>query len=102
MRTKILANFHICISVPLNVATFMYKINQKTALNVFTQDLKNRLIFFQTRVSELNYVQPIHNIKTSKYLISIKGPYVCNSFLSPEEKQITTMHKFKAITKLQI
>ena len=29
----------------LNVATFMYRINQKTAPNVFTQDLKIHFIF---------------------------------------------------------
>ena len=47
-------------------------------------------------------LQPIHNIKTSKYSISIRGSYIWNSFLSPEEKQITTMSKFKAITKSRL
>ena len=43
--------------------------------------------FYPTRFSELNYVQPVHSIKTRKYSISIRRPYIWNSFLSPEEKQ---------------
>ena len=38
----------------------------------------------------------------SKYSISIRGPCIWNSFLSSEEKQIITIHKFKAITKSKL
>ena len=51
--------------------------------------------------SKLNYVQPIHNIKSSKYSISIRGPYIWNIFLSSEEKQFT-IKKFNAITKSRL
>ena len=43
--------------------------------------------FYPTRFSELNYVQQVHSIKTRKYSISVRRPYIWNSFLSPEEKQ---------------
>ena len=69
----------------------MYKINQKTVSNVFLSRFQNPSHLYPTRFSELNYVQPIHNIKTSKYSISIRGPY------DHEEKQITTIHKFKPL-----
>ena len=35
---------------------------------------------------------PVSILKTSKYSISIWGPYMWNSFLSPEEKQVTSMN----------
>ena len=50
---------------------------------------------YPTRFSEPNYVQPIYNIKMSQYSISIRGPYIWNSFLSSDKKQITTMHNLK-------
>ena len=55
--------------------------------------------FYPTRSSEVNHLQPIHNIKASKHSISIRGSYICNSVLRSEEKQTMTMRKFKAITK---
>ena len=79
----------------LNFATFMYKVNQKTFLSRFQKPSH----FQPNRFSEMNYV---HNIKTSKYLVSIRWPDIWNSFLSPEEKQIITMHKFKATTKSRL
>ena len=92
-RTKILKIYKLNI---LNVATFMYKVNQTTAPNVFLSRFQKQSHFYPTRFSKLNYVQPIHSIKTSKYSISVRGTYIWNSFLSHEEKQITTMHTFKA------
>ena len=86
----------------LNIATFLYKVNQKTAPNVFLSRFQKSYYFYPTRFSELNYLQPFHNIKRSKYSILIRGPYIWNNFLSPEEKQITTMHKFKAIAKSRL
>ena len=90
---------NVCKLYILNVATFMYKVNRKTAPNNFFSRFQKPSHSYLTGFSGCNYVQPIHNIKTSKYLISIRGPYICNSFLSSEEKQITTMRKFKAIAK---
>ena len=55
-----------------------------------------------TRFSELNYVQPICNIKTCKYSISIRGPYIWNIFLSSEEIQIPNIYEFKAIRKSRL
>ena len=86
----------------LNVATFMYKVNQKTAPDIFLSRFQKPSHSYPARFSELNYVHPIHNIKTRKYSISIRGPHIWNSFLSSEEKQITTMQKFKAITKSRL
>ena len=86
----------------LNVATFMYKVNQNTAPNIFLSRFQKLPHLYPTRFSELNYVQPIHNIKTIKYSISIRGPCIWNSFLISKEKQINTMHKFKAITKSRL
>ena len=80
----------------LNVATFMYKVNQKTATNIQASKTVSFLSY-----SKLNYVQPIHNIKSSKYSISIRGPYIWNIFLSSEEKQ-STIKKFNAITKSRL
>ena len=81
----------------LNVMTYLYKVNQKLLRMFFFPDFKNHIIF--TQLDSWNYIQPIHNIKPVKYSISIRGAYIWNSFLSPREKQVTTMHKFKAITK---
>ena len=77
----------------------MYKVNPKTAPNIFLSRFQKPSHSYPTRFSELNYAQPTYYIKTSKFSISISGPYIWNSFLSSEEKQITTMHKFKTITK---
>ena len=84
----------------VNVATFTYKVNSKTAPNIFLSRFQKPSHSYPTRFSV--YVQPTHNIKTSKYSISIRGPYIWNSFLSSEEKQITTMHKFKTLTKSRL
>ena len=80
----------------------MYKVNPKTAPNIFLSRFQKPSHSYPTRFSELNYVQPTRKIKTSKCSILIRGPYIWNSFLSPEGKQITTMHKFKTITKSRL
>ena len=85
-----------------NVATFMYKVNLKNIANVFLSRFQKPYHFYPTKFSELNHIKPIHDIKTSKYWFSVRGPYIWNSFLSPEEKQITTMHKFRAVTKSKL
>ena len=85
-----------------NVATFMYKVNPKIAPNIFLLRFQKPSHSYPTRFSEYNYTQPTRNIKMGKYSISIRGPYIWNSFLSFEEKQITTMHKFKTIKKSRL
>ena len=77
----------------------MYKVGQKSAPNIFISRFQKPSYFYPSRFLELNYVQQIRNIKMSKYSISIRRPYIWNSFLSFEEKQIVTMYEFKAITK---
>ena len=47
----------------LNVATFMYKVNQKTTPNDFLSRFEKPYHFFPTRFSKLNYIQRIHNIQ---------------------------------------
>ena len=63
--------------------------------------LKKRLIFTELDSHNRNYVQSTHDTKTSKHSISIRDPYIWNSILNPEEKQITTVHRFKAMTELR-
>ena len=75
----------------LNVTTFLCKVNQKTAPYVFRLRFRKTYHCYPTRFSKLDYIQTIRNIKMSKYLISIRGPYIWNNFLTPEEKQITTL-----------
>ena len=60
----------------LNVAPFMFEVNQKTAPNIFLSRFQKPSNSYPTRFSELNYLQPVRNIKTSKYSISIRGPYI--------------------------
>ena len=76
----------------------MYKVNQKTDPNIFLSRLQKPSHFYQTRF----YVLLIHDIKTSKHSISIREPYIWNSFLGAKEKKIITMHKFKAMTKSRL
>ena len=59
---KILNMYKLSI---LNFATFMYKVNEKTFLSRFQKPSH----FYPNRFSEMNYV---HNIKTSKYSVSIR------------------------------
>ena len=58
----------------INAATFTFKVNQKTAPNIFLLRFQKPSHSYLTRFSELTYIKPIHNIKTSKYSISIRGP----------------------------
>ena len=81
---KILNGYKLNI---LNVATFMCKVNQKTVPSIFFSRFQKLFHFYPTRFSELNCIQSIHNIKSSKYSISIRGPCTWNSFFSREEKK---------------
>ena len=80
----------------------MYKVNPKTSPNILFSRFQKPSHSYPTRFLELNYIQPTRKTKTSKYSISIRGPYISDSFLSLEEKQMTTMHKFKIITKSRL
>ena len=82
---------HLCISLI-----------QKLFRIYFFSRFQKSSYSYPTRFSELRYVQPTQKIKTSKYSISITKPYIWNSFLSSEEKQITTIHKFKTIAKSRL
>ena len=65
----------------LHVATFMYKVNQKPSPTFFLSRFQELYHFYSTRFSELNYIKPIHNIKTMNDSVSVRGPYIWNSFL---------------------
>ena len=80
----------------------MYKVNPKNWSKYFAFKVSKQILFSPARFWELNYVQPIHNIKTNKYSTSIRGPNIWNGFLSPKGKQIATLHIFKAITKSRL
>ena len=54
------------LSMYINVATFTCKVNQKSAPNIFLSRFQKPSHSYPIRFLELNYVQPIHNIKTSK------------------------------------
>ena len=69
----------------LNVATFMHKVNTKSAPNIFLSRFQKPSHSYPARFLELNYVQPNYNN-------SIRGSYIWNSFLSSEEKQITIIN----------
>ena len=58
----------------------MYNVNQKTAPNIFLSRFQKQSYPYPTRFSELNYVQPIHNIKAGKHSILIRGPWLDCSF----------------------
>ena len=60
----------------LDVATFVYKINEILLWIFFFQGFKKLFDSNPNRFVELNYEQPIHNIKTSKYSISFREPYI--------------------------
>ena len=79
---KILKVYRLNIA---NVATFFYKVNTKAAPNIFLSRFQKPSHSYPARFLELNYVQPIYNN-------SIRRPYIWNSFLSSEEKQITTIN----------
>ena len=46
----------------------LYKVNQKTAPNVFLSRFQKPFRFHPTRFSELNYVQPTTILKRTIYL----------------------------------
>ena len=50
----------------LNFVTFICKFNQKAAPNIFLSRFQ-KPSYYPSTFSELNYVQPINKIKTTKY-----------------------------------
>ena len=82
---------------------FCIRLIQKLLRIFFFRGFKNRLILILLDSRNLTtYNQPTTLKRVNKYSISIRRPYIWSSFLSPEEKQITTMHKFKTITNSRL
>ena len=67
----------------LNVAIFMYKVNQKTYPKSFQKPSHS----YPTRFSELNYLKPIHNIKISKTQFQLEGHISAIAFLAPKRNK---------------
>ena len=97
---KILNVYQINI---LNNASFMRRINTKTAPTVFLSKF-TKLIFtkshiYPTRFSQINYA---HKLNRCKYRILIRRPYIWNEFLSNKEKEIEVTSSFKSTIKSKL
>ena len=87
----------------LNVATFMYNVNQKTAPNIFLSRFQKPSHSYPTRFSNVTTYNQSTKLKRVNTQFELEGhPCIWNRFLSSEEKEITTMHKFKAIIKSRL
>ena len=64
----------------LNVAIFMYKVNQKTYPKSFQKPSHS----YPTRFSELNYLKPIHKSKTQ---FQLEGHISAIAFLAPKRNK---------------
>ena len=77
---KILNVYQINI---LNNASFMHRINTKTAPKNCTKPSH----IYPTRFSQIDYAKSTHKLNRCKYRISIRGPYIWNEFLSNKKKR---------------
>ena len=97
MRTKQLFQSNKILNVYklniLNVATFMCKVHLKAAPNVFLSRFQKPYHFYPTRFSELNYLQPIHNFKTSNTQFQLEDYF---SRTAPKRNKLLTLHKFNS------
>ena len=96
---KILNVYQINI---LNNASFMHRINTKTAPTVFLSKFTKPSHIYPTRFSQINYAKSTHKLNRCKYRISIRGPYIWNEFLSNKEKEIELTSSFKSTTKSKL
>ena len=71
----------------LNNVTFMQKISTKTAPSMFHSHFERPSHSYPTNVSESNYSLPAHNLRKSKFRISIRQLL---------EKSLETMSLFKS------
>ena len=69
----------------------------------FFESSKYRLILILLDSQNLTKYNQSTKLKWLNTLFELEGhPHIWNSFLSSEEKEITTMHKFKAIIKSRL
>ena len=57
---------------------------------------------YPTNYANNNYSVPKHQLKTSKYCISIRGPTLWNKFLTNEAKTITSIPLFQKTIRNQL
>ena len=83
----------------LNSVMLMHKISTKTAPSVFHSRFQRPSHSCPTNFSESNYSLPTHNLRKSKFRISIRGPLLWNNFLTKSERSLETMSLFKSKVK---
>ena len=74
---------------------FIHKITTKTVRSVFHPRFQRSSHFYLTNFSKSNYSLPAHNLKKSKFRISIRGPLLWNNFLAKAEKSLEIKSLFK-------
>ena len=95
-KNKILNLYRLNI---LNNVMFVHKISTQTASSVFDPLIQRPSHFCPTNFSECSYSLPTHNLRKSKFRISIRGPLLWNNFLTKTEKSIEKMFLFKSKLK---
>ena len=80
---------------------FMQRINVNTAPIVFLDKLTKLSHLYPNRFSQLNETKPTRRSNRCKYIISIKGPFICNERLTKQKKKkITSTFKLAVKSKL--
>ena len=80
----------------------MFKIKNKMAPNVFTTSINQSSHIYPTRCSNINFNQPTIKNNFTKFCISRRGPYLWNTFLTNENKTLTSLSSFKSTIKKQL
>ena len=85
-----------------NTAVSMNKIQGKSAPSIFLPKFRKPSHLYPVRFSHLNYVKPTPKLNKCKYGISYREPFIWNDFLSPADKEIIDVAKFKAATNSKL
>ena len=80
----------------------MDRVKTKTTPIVFLPKFKTPAHPCPTRFSNLNYIKPISQLKSSNYRISIRGSFIWNDFLTEKEKEIENQSSFNTSVKLKL
>ena len=80
----------------------MHQISTKAASGVFLSKLKKPSHLYPTRFSNVNYIKPTYTLNKCKFQISVRGPYLCNEFLTQTEKEIESTSSFKMLVKQKL
>ena len=94
-KNKILNVYQLNI---LKNVKFMHKISTKTAPSVFHSRFKRPSHYYLPNFSESNYSLPAHNLRKSKFRISIRGPHL----LTKSEKALETISLCKSKVKSKL